>query len=81
MRAIVVKVLYPSNVIGAANALNRIGSVTEAGITCNNFTLDGTKNHFISNLTITYTNTVINRIILTSNNGTTFSRGQNVSGS
>ena len=81
MRAIVVKVLYPSNQIGATNPLNRIGSVTETGITCTNFTLDGNKNHFISNLTITYTNQVINRITLISNNGTNLTRGQTVSGS
>jgi hypothetical protein len=55
MRAVVVKVISPSNIIGAANALNRVGSVTEAGITCTNFTLDGTKNHFIGNLSISYT--------------------------
>lgn len=75
MRAIVVKVVYPNNTVGAEDALNRIGSVTEKNITCSNFTLDVSRDHYISNLIILYTKSVINKVIITSNNGTKLSRG------
>ncbi len=78
MRAIVVKVLTGSNITTSETALNRIGSVTEAGVTCTNFTLDSKS--YISWLTVSYSPSVITQITLKSNNGTNLTRGKIVTG-
>ena len=78
MRAIVVKVLTGSNITTSETALNRIGSVTETGITCTNFTLDA--NSYVSWLTVSYSPSVITQITLKSNNGTNLTRGKIVTG-
>lgn len=52
MRAAVAKILSSNNVTGTITSLNRIGSVTEAGITCTNLTLNYMNGDYVSNITL-----------------------------
>ena len=62
MRTIVAKVVTSTNLIGTIVPLNRIGSVTEAGITCSNLTLDILAGDYIKSLNIVYNSSVVTKI-------------------
>jgi len=62
MRTVVAKVITSTNTIGSIVPLNRIGSVTEAGITCSNLTLDILNGDYIKSLNIVYNSSVVTKI-------------------
>ena len=80
MRTVVAKVITSTNTIGSIVQLNRIGSVTEAGITCSNLTLDILAGDYIKSLNIVYNSSVVTKIQLTTNNGTTLAVGKGLPG-
>ncbi len=75
MRSVIGKVLTGQVSATSLTPLNRIGAVNETGIVCTNLPIDYVSGDYIQNLTIWTSSTNVVKVGITTNNGTTLSKG------